>query len=44
MKYAGSIKAVSEDLDKDVSWKIEDCAELIEQLDEMVPKDKLQVC
>lgn len=42
VKYAGSIKAVSEDLEKDVSWKPEDCTELVKQLDEMVPKDQLQ--
>lgn len=43
-KYSGAIQAVSGDLEKDISWRYEDCKDLVAQLDKMVPQDQLQVC
>lgn len=44
IKYSGAIQTVSGDLERDISFKPEDSTQLIAQLDEMVPKDQLQVC
>lgn len=41
-RYGSSITSVSETLEKGPSWEIQDCSELISQLDQMVPQDQLQ--
>lgn len=43
-RYAGAIQTISKDLETNISWDPKDRTELIAQLDEMVPKDQLQVC
>ncbi|KAK4294492.1 hypothetical protein Pmani_019663 [Petrolisthes manimaculis] len=41
-RYADTIKNISETLEGKASWDYKDCGDLVSQLDEMVPLDKLQ--